>query len=132
VAQAADEPARKAKSMMQWTELFEVYPYFSSVPRRTIVARYSKSASKDVKKAMERRKAGTLKSGRSGKTVKQEAGDRHRAVRGARKGQEGPSQKVGVIAIANPRDDLRLSRIFDARRVAPALRQSRFALSASF
>jgi Family of unknown function (DUF6496) len=34
------------------------------------MARYSKSASGDVKAAMERRKAGTLKSGRSGKTVK--------------------------------------------------------------
>ena len=33
------------------------------------MARYSKSASKDVKSAMKRRKAGTLKSG-SGKTVK--------------------------------------------------------------
>ena len=30
----------------------------------------SKSASKDVKRAMKKRKAGTLKSGRSGKTVK--------------------------------------------------------------
>jgi len=34
------------------------------------MARYSKSASDDVKRAMERRKAGTLKSGGSGKTVK--------------------------------------------------------------
>jgi Family of unknown function (DUF6496) len=34
------------------------------------MARYSKSTSKDVKGAMERRKAGTLKSGRSGKAVK--------------------------------------------------------------
>ena len=34
------------------------------------MARYSKSASNDVKKAMERRKAGTLKSGGSGKTVR--------------------------------------------------------------
>jgi hypothetical protein len=34
------------------------------------MARYSKSASGDVKGAMERRKAGTLKSGKSGKTVK--------------------------------------------------------------
>lgn len=34
------------------------------------MAQYSKSASKDVKGAMERRKAGTLKSGKSGKTVK--------------------------------------------------------------
>ena len=31
--------------------------------------RYSRSASKDVKSAMHRRKKGTLKSGRSGKTV---------------------------------------------------------------
>ena len=34
------------------------------------MARYSKSASGDVKSAMQRRKTGTLKSGRSGKTVK--------------------------------------------------------------
>ena len=34
------------------------------------MARYSKSASSDVKCAMERRKAGKLKSGKSGKTVK--------------------------------------------------------------
>jgi hypothetical protein len=34
------------------------------------MTRYSKSASSDVKRAMNRRKAGTLKSGRSGKTVK--------------------------------------------------------------
>jgi hypothetical protein len=34
------------------------------------MARYSKSASRDVKGAMERRKAGTLKSGKTGKTVK--------------------------------------------------------------
>jgi hypothetical protein len=38
--------------------------------RREKMARYSKSASGDVKGAMERRKAGTLKSGKSGKTVK--------------------------------------------------------------
>jgi hypothetical protein len=34
------------------------------------MARYSRSTSTDVKRAMKRRKAGTLKSGRSGKTVK--------------------------------------------------------------
>jgi hypothetical protein len=34
------------------------------------MARYSRSASGDVKRAMKRRKAGTLKSGRSGKIVK--------------------------------------------------------------
>jgi hypothetical protein len=32
--------------------------------------RYSRSASTDVKRAMKRRKAGTLKSGKSDKTVK--------------------------------------------------------------
>ena len=32
--------------------------------------RYSQAASKNVKSAMKRRKRGTLKSGRSGKTVK--------------------------------------------------------------
>ena len=34
------------------------------------MARYSKSASRDVKGGMGRRKAGTLKNGKSGKTVK--------------------------------------------------------------
>ena len=34
------------------------------------MAGYSKSASDDVKRALKRRKAGTLKSGKSGKTVK--------------------------------------------------------------
>jgi hypothetical protein len=38
--------------------------------RREPMARYSKSASNDVRGAMELRKAGTLKSGKSGKTVK--------------------------------------------------------------
>ena len=34
------------------------------------MARYSKSASEDVKRAMKRRKTGALKSGKSAKTVK--------------------------------------------------------------
>jgi hypothetical protein len=34
------------------------------------MAKYSKKASADVERAMKKRKAGTLKSGRSGKTVK--------------------------------------------------------------
>jgi hypothetical protein len=34
------------------------------------MAKESKSAAKDVKRAMHKRKAGTLKSGRSGRTVK--------------------------------------------------------------
>jgi hypothetical protein len=36
----------------------------------TMARKTSKSASKDVKRAMHKRKKGTLKSGRSGKTVK--------------------------------------------------------------
>ena len=35
-----------------------------------MAGKYSKAASQSVEKAMEERKAGTLKSGRSGKTVK--------------------------------------------------------------
>jgi Family of unknown function (DUF6496) len=35
-----------------------------------MVRRYSRGASKDVRGAMRKRKKGTLKSGRSGKTVK--------------------------------------------------------------
>jgi hypothetical protein len=42
-----------------------------SQPRRIIMARkYSKKASADVEREMKKRKAGTLKSGRSGKKVK--------------------------------------------------------------
>jgi hypothetical protein len=44
--------------------------FCGSERRREKMARYSKSASGDVKGAMERRKAETLKSGKSGKTVK--------------------------------------------------------------
>ena len=52
--------------------------------------KYSKKASKYVKKAMRKRKKGTLKSGGSGKKVKsQQAGDRHWAVRGAPQGCQG-------------------------------------------
>src|SRR5206468_11627516 len=39
-------------------------------PRRDPMARYGKKAQSKVKRAMHKRKAGTLKSGRSGKTVK--------------------------------------------------------------
>jgi hypothetical protein len=54
-----------------------------------------KSASRDVKGAMERRKAGALKSGKSGKTVKkQKAGDCDRAFEGSCKGQKGSEQEV--------------------------------------
>jgi hypothetical protein len=44
---------------------------FPSQPGETVMARkYSKGAAAKVKRAMKKRKAGTLKSGRSGKTVK--------------------------------------------------------------
>ena len=63
------------------------------------MARYSKSASGDVKRAMKRRKAGTLKSGRSGKTVK----SKKQAIAigtfgGSRERQEGFEQEVRVRA----------------------------------
>jgi Family of unknown function (DUF6496) len=61
------------------------------------MGRYSKSASDDVKGAMKRRKAGTLKSGGSGKDrEKQEAGDCDRTLGGAREGQEGSQQEIRV------------------------------------
>jgi hypothetical protein len=58
--------------------------------------RYSRSASKDVKGAMSRRKRGTLKSGRSGKTVK----SRKQAIaiglsEARRKGKKVPRRKAG-------------------------------------
>jgi hypothetical protein len=50
--------------------IFAHHDYFP-VPGRTVMARkYSKKASAKVERAMKERNAGTLKSGRSGKTVK--------------------------------------------------------------
>jgi hypothetical protein len=43
---------------------------FPVTGRTTMARKYSKKASADVERAMKKRKAGTLKSGRSGKTVK--------------------------------------------------------------
>ena len=56
--------------------------------------KYSKSASSDVKRAMRRRKKGTLKSGRSGKKVK----SRKQAIaiglsEARRKGKKVPKKK---------------------------------------
>ena len=47
------------------------------------MAQYSKSASNEVKGAMERRKAGTLKSGKREDRQKQETSDCDRTLRGA-------------------------------------------------
>ena len=44
--------------------------YFLATGRIIMARKYSKKASADVERAMKKRKAGTLKSGRSGKTVK--------------------------------------------------------------
>ncbi len=58
--------------------------------------RYSPSASKDVKRAMHKRKRGTLKSGTSGKTVK----SRKQAIaiglsEARKKGKKVPKRKSG-------------------------------------
>jgi hypothetical protein len=58
--------------------------------------KYSKSASKTVKSAMKRRKKGTLKSGKSGKTVK----SRKQAIaiglsEARKKGAKVPKKKTG-------------------------------------
>ena len=53
-----------------YTELHQGKRRFPDARGDNTMARYSKSASGDVKGAMKRRKAGTLASGRSGKTVK--------------------------------------------------------------
>jgi hypothetical protein len=43
--------------------------YFPATGRSVMARKYSKKASADVERAMKKRKAGTLKSGRSGKKV---------------------------------------------------------------
>jgi hypothetical protein len=58
--------------------------------------RYSRGASKDVERAMRKRKRGKLKSGRSGKTVK----SRKQAIaiglsEARRKGKKVPSKRKG-------------------------------------
>jgi hypothetical protein len=58
--------------------------------------KYSRSASKDVKSAMRRRKKGKLKSGRSGKTVK----SRKQAIaiglsEARKKGKKVPKKRTG-------------------------------------
>lgn len=58
--------------------------------------RYAKSASADVKRAMERRKAGTLKSGKSGKPVKSKKQAIAIGLSEARaKGKKIPKKKAG-------------------------------------
>ena len=59
--------------------------------------KYSKSASKDVERAMRKRKRGTLKSG-SGQTVKTQAGSRYRPFGSPQEGQEGAEEEKGELA----------------------------------
>ena len=58
--------------------------------------KYLRSASKDVKSALHKRKSGTLKSGRSGKTVKSRKQAIAIGLSEARKGQEGYEEKKQV------------------------------------
>ena len=57
------------------------------------MAGYSKSASGDVKRATKRRKTGTLKSGRSGKTVKSKQAIAIGLSKARAKGKKVPSKK---------------------------------------
>src|SRR5271168_1614494 len=50
--------------------IFAREDYFLSTRREYMARKYSKKASADVERAMKKRKAGTLKSGRSGRKVK--------------------------------------------------------------
>jgi hypothetical protein len=60
---AGNVQCKQIRNLARGRELF-------SLERRKAMARkYSKKASADVKRAMKKRKAGTLKSGRSGKKV---------------------------------------------------------------
>jgi hypothetical protein len=54
---------------------------------------YSKSASKDVERAMHKKKRGTLKSGSSGKTVKSRKQAIAIGLSEARKGKKVPKKK---------------------------------------
>src|SRR5947208_6572568 len=66
--------------------------------------RYSRGASKDVERAMRKRKRGKLKSGRSGKKVK----SRKQAIaiglsEARQEGEKGPAQRQIAGALAYPR-----------------------------
>jgi hypothetical protein len=50
--------------------IFRGEDYFLATGRRVMARKYSKKASAKVERAMKERKAGTLKSGRSGRKVK--------------------------------------------------------------
>lgn len=60
---------QRADATRHGTQFGSVEPRASGL-RRIVMAKYSRGASKNVESAMRRRKRGTLKSGRSGRTVK--------------------------------------------------------------
>jgi hypothetical protein len=67
------------------------------------MARYGKAAGKSVKSAMQRRKHGTLRSGKAGKGGRgqePEAGHCHWAFRGPEKGSKGPEKAFELIDAA--------------------------------
>ena len=57
--------------------------------------RYAKTASKDVKRALERRKAGTLKNGKSGKSVKKQKAGYRELSEARSKGKKVPKKRSG-------------------------------------
>jgi hypothetical protein len=60
-------PRRAATKFAQQMQPPAIVRVTGPVQRSTVMARYSESASKDVKKALHKRKKGTLRSGKDGK-----------------------------------------------------------------
>ena len=65
--------------------------------------KYSKSASKDVERAMHKKKRGTLKSGSGKKVTNRKQAVAYRTFRGPQEGQEGSEEKGELIAPAHRR-----------------------------
>jgi hypothetical protein len=61
--------ARESRGESKAGTIFRRQDYFPATGRMFMARKYSKKASADVERVMKKRKAGTLKSGRSGKTV---------------------------------------------------------------
>lgn len=71
------------------------------------MARYGRAASKAVRSAMRRRKAGTLRERQEPeKSEEPQAGDRHRSLRSAPQRRQGPAQAEAVAVRPHPRAEL--------------------------
>jgi hypothetical protein len=93
-SQRADLDAGGRPKVLALRNFLKESAFCGSERRREKMPRYSKSASGDVKGAMERRKAGTLKSWKSGKTVKSKKQAIAIGLSAARaKGKKVPSKK---------------------------------------